>query len=95
VKKSRNDNCLHKKQSDSLYDALFYYKILVVHFKGLIYPSKIVYSINTDDIQDVANEVLERDLSKKELASVQESVGDYIDWFEGSPLQDSGESFYP
>jgi hypothetical protein len=44
--------------------------------------AKIVYSINTDDIQDVANEVLERDLRKKELALVQESVGDYIDWFQ-------------
>jgi hypothetical protein len=43
---------------------------------------KIVYSINTEDIQDVANEVLERNLTKKELASVQESVGDYIDWFQ-------------
>lgn len=46
------------------------------------YRSKIVYSINTDDIQSVANEVLERDLRKEELASVQESVGDYIDWFQ-------------
>jgi len=45
-------------------------------------PSKIVYSLNTDDIQDVANEVLERDLVKKELMLVQESVGDYIDWFQ-------------
>jgi hypothetical protein len=44
--------------------------------------AKIVYSINTDDIQSVANEVLERDLKNKELAAVQESVGDYIDWFQ-------------
>lgn len=43
---------------------------------------KIIYSINVSDLQEVANEVLERDLTKKELMLVEESVGDYIDWFQ-------------
>ncbi len=43
---------------------------------------EIVYAINVDDIQEVANQVLERNLTKNELALVQESVGDYIDWFQ-------------
>jgi hypothetical protein len=43
---------------------------------------KIIYSININDIQDVANEVLERDLTNEEIALVQDSVGDYIDWFQ-------------
>ena len=43
---------------------------------------KIVYSINVSDLQEVANQVLERDLTQKELFLVEESVGDYIDWFQ-------------
>jgi len=43
---------------------------------------EIVYSINVADIQDVANQVLERRLTKKELPLVKESVGDYVDWFQ-------------
>lgn len=43
---------------------------------------EIVYSINVTDMQEVADQVLERPLTKKELALVQKSVGDYIDWFQ-------------
>ena len=43
---------------------------------------RIVYSINVGDIQEVAKQVLERDLTKKEVILVEESVGDYIDWFQ-------------
>ena len=43
---------------------------------------RIIYSINVADIQNVANQVLERRLYKKEIALVEESVGDYIDWFQ-------------
>ncbi|MEW6108809.1 MAG: hypothetical protein AB1632_06545 [Nitrospirota bacterium] len=42
---------------------------------------RIVYSINIADIQEVANQVLERDLTDKEIALVEDSIGDYIDWF--------------
>jgi hypothetical protein len=41
---------------------------------------EIIYSINVGDIQDVSENVLDRRLTKGELAKVQESVGDYIDW---------------
>ncbi len=43
---------------------------------------KIVYSINVDDIREVANQVLGRNLTKEESALVQDSVGDNIDWFQ-------------
>jgi transcription elongation factor GreA-like protein len=45
-------------------------------------PSKVIYSLNTDDVQHVADEVLDRTLTKSELAKVQESVGNYIDWYQ-------------
>ncbi|MFC1677207.1 hypothetical protein ACFL3G_09120 [Planctomycetota bacterium] len=43
---------------------------------------RIIYSINVVDIQEVANQVLKRRLSKEEVALVEESVGGYIDWFQ-------------
>ncbi len=43
---------------------------------------RTVYSISVGDIQEVAKQVLERDLTKKEVVLVEESVGDYIDWFQ-------------
>ena len=43
---------------------------------------KIAYSLNVRDIQEVAKQVLGRNLIKKEIASVEESVGGYIDWFQ-------------
>jgi hypothetical protein len=43
---------------------------------------EIIYSINVSDLQEVANNVLERRLTKREIALVEKSVGDYIDWFQ-------------
>ena len=43
---------------------------------------RIIYSLNVIDTQDVAKQVLKRRLTKKEIALVEESVGDYIDWFQ-------------
>jgi hypothetical protein len=43
---------------------------------------RIIYSINIGDIQEVANQVLERRLAKEEVILVEKSVGDYIDWFQ-------------
>ncbi len=43
---------------------------------------RIVYSINVADIQEVANQVLERDLTKEEVTLVEDSIGDYLDWFQ-------------
>ena len=42
----------------------------------------IVYSINVGDIQEVANQVLERVLTNEEVVLVRDSIGDYIDWFQ-------------
>ncbi len=44
--------------------------------------SEIIYSINVGDIQQVANQILDRKLTEKELVLVEESIGDYIDWFQ-------------
>lgn len=43
---------------------------------------RIVYSINVADIQEVANDFLERDLTEEEVVLVEDSLGDYIDWFQ-------------
>ena len=42
---------------------------------------KIIYSINIDDVQNVANQELFRKLSMEELRIVEEKLGDYIDWY--------------
>ncbi len=43
---------------------------------------RTVYEISVDDLQRVAKEVLERELTDEEIAAVGNSVGDYIDWFQ-------------
>ncbi|MDO8722291.1 MAG: hypothetical protein Q7J31_08675 [Syntrophales bacterium] len=42
--------------------------------------NRIIYSINTVDIQAVANELLCRSLTNQEVILVGDSVGDYLDW---------------
>ena len=48
----------------------------------MINPEKIIYSINIEDIQNVAEQELERKLTAKELRLVEDKVGDYINWYE-------------
>lgn len=43
--------------------------------------SKIIYSINIEDVQNVAEEEFGRKLSKKELGIIENKIGDYIDWY--------------
>jgi len=43
---------------------------------------RIVYSINVSDIQEVANQVLERALTKEEISLIEDSIADNIDWFQ-------------
>lgn len=43
---------------------------------------KIVYHINVADIQTVAQEELERDLTDEEINVVEEKIGEQIDWYE-------------
>lgn len=44
--------------------------------------ARIIYSLNVNDIQEVANQFLERSLTKEEIILVESSLGDYIDWFQ-------------
>jgi len=48
----------------------------------MIDPEKIIYSINIEDVQTVAEQELERKLTAKELRLVEDKVGDYINWYE-------------
>ena len=41
---------------------------------------RIVYSLNVEDIQNVAEQYLDRSLAKKEIRLVEESLPGYIDW---------------
>lgn len=43
--------------------------------------SKIIYSLNIEDVQNVATEELGRKLTKKELEIIEDKLGDYIDWY--------------
>jgi hypothetical protein len=43
---------------------------------------RTVYELSVDDLQRVAREVLERDLTDDEIIAVGNAVGDYIDWFQ-------------
>jgi hypothetical protein len=44
--------------------------------------AKTVYEISVTDLQHVAKEVLERELTDEEMVAVGNSVGNYIDWFQ-------------
>lgn len=44
--------------------------------------SKIIYSLNIEDVQNVATEKLGRKLTKKELKIVEDRIGRYIDWYQ-------------
>jgi hypothetical protein len=43
---------------------------------------KTVYELSVADLQGVAKEVVERELTDEEVVAVGNSVGDYIDWFQ-------------
>lgn len=42
--------------------------------------SKIIYSINIKDVQDVSTGLIGRKLSNSELEIVERELGDYISW---------------
>ncbi len=48
----------------------------------MIDNSKIIYSINIEDVQNVAQQELGRELKEKELKVIENKIGDYIDWYE-------------
>lgn len=43
---------------------------------------KVVYSLNVEDIQTVAEQEFDRRLSHEELKVVEDQVGDYINWYD-------------
>ena len=43
--------------------------------------SKVIYSINIEDLQTVAEQELERELTDEEIKDVEKRLGDYIDWY--------------
>ncbi len=45
----------------------------------MIDTSKIIYSLNIEDVQNVATEELGRELNKKELKIIEDKIGEYID----------------
>jgi hypothetical protein len=47
----------------------------------MIDTAKIIYSINIEDVQNVAEEELARKLTKNELKIIEDKIGDYIDWY--------------
>ena len=47
---------------------------------------RVAYSINVEDLQTVAEQELERELTDEEIKIVEERLGDYIDWYEATAL---------
>jgi hypothetical protein len=43
--------------------------------------STIIYSLNIEDVQTVANDDLERNLSHQEIEKVKEKIAEKIDWY--------------
>ncbi len=46
----------------------------------MVTNERILYSINVEDAQTVAEEKLGRKLTDEEIALVEDKLGDYIDW---------------
>jgi len=44
--------------------------------------SKIVYSLNEDDIQTVALQELERNLSSQEIENIKDLIAEKINWYD-------------
>jgi hypothetical protein len=42
---------------------------------------RIIYSINVDDLQNVAEQELDRELTDKEIELIEKRLGDYVDWY--------------
>ncbi len=43
---------------------------------------EIIYQLTVKDIQEVADQELDRELSPEEIELVQNRVGDYISWYD-------------
>jgi hypothetical protein len=43
--------------------------------------NKVIYSINVADLQQVADDLLDRKLTNAEIKAIEECLGDYFDWY--------------
>ena len=43
---------------------------------------RIVYQLTVEDLQNVADEELDRNLTAKEIQMVEDKIGDYIKWYD-------------
>lgn len=43
---------------------------------------KIIYQLTVEDLQNVADDTLGRKLSEKEIAVLEDKIGDYINWYD-------------
>ncbi len=43
---------------------------------------RIIYSLNIEDVQTVASEILDRHLSTNEIAQIEDALAERINWFE-------------
>lgn len=44
--------------------------------------TNIIYSLNKDDVQEVATEELGRELSAEEIALIEDKIAENISWYE-------------
>ena len=45
-------------------------------------PDKAVYRLTIEDVQNVANQELERNLTTNEIESIKEIIADKINWYD-------------
>lgn len=61
------------------------YGIVKINFVIEIFKMKnkeIIYSLNVEDIQTVAEQELERELSKNEIKQIIEAIAERINWYD-------------
>ncbi|MBK7447330.1 MAG: hypothetical protein IPJ45_15200 [Ignavibacteria bacterium] len=42
---------------------------------------KVIYQLTIEDLQNVANEEIDRDLTESELNLLENKIGDHVDWY--------------
>ncbi|MEI7484093.1 MAG: hypothetical protein WCK13_05225 [Ignavibacteriota bacterium] len=47
-----------------------------------IYRDNVIYQLTIEDLQNVSNKELDRDLTEVEIKLLEEKIGDFIDWYE-------------
>lgn len=47
----------------------------------IINLDKVVYQLTIEDLQNVANDELDRDLTESEINLLEEKIGNFVDWY--------------